>query len=72
MIQDFPDAFEMFNAEDRDVPRDCHIHCMCWDSGGECCDCGDKRPPDMRTIRSQADGFHEEEQDADRTGSTDN
>lgn len=68
MIEGFPDAFEMFEAEDRDAPKDCHIHCMCWDKLGECCDCGDKKPPNQ-SYRTQGDGFHEEEEDADSEGS---
>lgn len=63
MIQGFPDAFEMFEAEDRDVPEDCHIHCMHWETKGHCCDCGDTREPikSQLGVREQGDGFTEDE-----------
>lgn len=67
MIEGFPSAFEMFEAEDRDVPKDCHIHCQCWDTQGECCDCGDKRTPN-HSYRSQGDGYHEAENDPRQHG----
>ena len=39
------EAFSVFLDEDSDSPTDCHNHCRCWDSVGECCECGDVRTP---------------------------
>jgi len=71
MISGFPNAFEMFAQEDRDVPKDCHIHCMCWDGGGECCECHEVKGPepmveaeDKDDFRTQADGVFEEEDES--------
>jgi hypothetical protein len=39
------EAFSAFLDGDNDSPSDCHNHCRCWDSVGECCECGDVRTP---------------------------
>ena len=66
MIEGFPDAFEMFEAEDKDTPRDCHIHCTCWAEKGSCCECGD-----FVDVRMQGDGYTIEDEHADRKSSAD-
>lgn len=41
------DAFGLFLQEDddADTPKDCHRHCACWETDGECCECGQIRTP---------------------------
>ena len=39
------EAIALLMGEEPDTPRDCHNHCACWDTSGECCECGDIRTP---------------------------
>jgi hypothetical protein len=56
MIAGFPNAFELFHEEPSDTPKDCHRHCACWDTEGECCECEDKqivsRPMNLQDVES--------------------
>ena len=55
------DFLALVEAEERDTPKDCHIHCMCWDHFGKCCDCGDTRFPLTVSGQTQPDGFFDED-----------
>jgi hypothetical protein len=39
------EAFGIFTQDEPDAPKDCHQHCSCFDTEGECCDCGEEKGP---------------------------
>ena len=40
----------LLDSEEPDTPRDCHRHCACWDTEGECCNCGEFRTPNHNYV----------------------
>ena len=44
--ENLEEAARLFlDFEEPDTPRNCHRHCVCWDTEGECCECGESRTP---------------------------
>lgn len=44
------EAFGIF-LDEPDLPKDCHRHCLHWDEGEPCCDCGERpNPEDLEAL----------------------
>ncbi len=45
----------LLDLEEPDTLRDCHRHCACWDTEGECCGCGEIRTPNHDYWRTNSE-----------------